>query len=739
MSDGANPFEEAAARVEAGADAHAEAERLVALMTPDERRRCLDGDQPCWAGLTAMGEGDYHRRPFPAARVERIGFPGFAFSDGPRGVVIGPATAFPVSMARGASWDQELEERIGGAIGEELRAVGATLYGGVCVNVLRHPAWGRAQETYGEDPFHVGEMGAALTRGVQRHAMACVKHLAVNSMENARFTVDVTVDDVSLHEVFLPHFRRVVEEGVACVMTAYNSMDGEWCGQNRDLLTGILRGEWGFEGMVISDWIFGLRDAAESVLAGLDVEMPFPMVRATHLDAAVAEGVVSEDDIAAAAARVVATVLRWWPVVSRPAPPIDVLARPQHRSLAREASAASMVLLRNEQVDGGPALPLDPAGLGRLAVVGRLAAVRNLGDGGSSDVWAPSAVTPLDGLRAALDGTDVDVAYDDGADPAAAAALAAGADAAVVVVGYTKDDEGEYIGATSEALTELFPGPDDPALAAAFEAQREAEGDRGWRNPDPDPGGGGFTTGGDRTSLRLHAADEALILAVAAACPRTVVVVTAGSAVIVEPWHASVAAVVLSWYPGMEGGHALADLLLGATEPVGRLPFTVPTDEAHLPPFDRDAGTVVYDGWHGYWRLARDGHRARYPFGFGLSYTDLAIDDAAAAFEASGEGVDAAAHIAVAATVSDHGARPGVEVVQVYAAGAGAPLRLVGFARVPLQPGERSTAEVHVPLSRLARRDPSARRWVAASGPHRVVVARHAEDPDAHTLHVDLG
>ena len=177
-------------------------------MTPDERRWCLDGDLPFWAGLDDLGKGGYHRRTFPAAEVDRLGIPGFHFSDGPRGVVIGPATCFPVSMARGATWDLDLEERIGEAIGRELRAVGADLYGGVCVNVLRHPAWGRAQETYGEDPFHIGELGAALTRGVQRHAMACVKHFALNSMENARFSVDVTVDEQALHEVFLPHFKR---------------------------------------------------------------------------------------------------------------------------------------------------------------------------------------------------------------------------------------------------------------------------------------------------------------------------------------------------------------------------------------------------------------------------------------------------------------------------------------------------------------------------------------------------
>ncbi len=261
------------------ADARETARRIVADMTEDEKLWCLDGDAPFWAGLGYMGRGGYHKSPFYAARVERLGLPGFAFSDGPRGVVVDRATCFPVSMARGATWDVDLEERIGDVIGIELRAIGADLYGGVCVNILRHPAWGRAQETYGEDPHHVGEMGAALTRGIQRHAMACVKHFACNSMENARFRVDIEVDEVALHEVYLPHFKRIVDEGVAVVMSAYNSVNGEFCGDNEPLLTGVLREEWSFEGFVISDWIFGIRDAAKSVVAGLDVEMPYRMVR----------------------------------------------------------------------------------------------------------------------------------------------------------------------------------------------------------------------------------------------------------------------------------------------------------------------------------------------------------------------------------------------------------------------------------------------------------------------------
>ena len=264
-------------------------------------------------------------------------------------------------MARGATFDPDLEERIGEAIGRELRSIGADLFGGICVNVLRHPAWGRAQETYGEDPYLVGEMGAALCRGVQRHAMACVKHLACNSMENARFQVDVTVDEIPLHEVFLPHFRRVVDEGVAVVMSAYNSVNGSWCGENRELLTEVLRGEWGFEGFVISDWIFGIRDAAKSLRAGLDVEMPYHMVRASHLRQALSDGAASWSDVDAAVARVVTTRQRFGPVLA----PSRARARgtglpraPGTREAGRRSVAGAPPQRTGRRCTGAPARPL---------------------------------------------------------------------------------------------------------------------------------------------------------------------------------------------------------------------------------------------------------------------------------------------------------------------------------------------------------------------------------------------
>ena len=717
------PFEEAAAAVAGGADARAEAAALVEAMTPEERRWCLDGDLPFWAGLGDLGTGGYHKRPFPAAVVERLGVPGFRFSDGPRGIVIGPATAFPVSMGRGATWDLDLEERIGDAIGRELRAVGADLYGGVCVNVLRHPAWGRAQETYGEDPFHVGELGAALTRGVQRHAMACVKHFACNSMENARFKVDVTVDEVALHEVFLPHFRRIVDEGVASVMSAYNSVNGEWCGQSHALLRDVLRGEWAFDGFVISDWIFGLRDAGPSVTAGLDVEMPYRMVRSTGLDAAVEAGEVTEEDIAERVVPTVATMLRFAERLAAPRPGREVLACPEHRALAREAATRAIVLLRNEAVDGRPLLPLDAGELRRVAVVGRLAALRNLGDHGSSDVWAPEVVTPVDGLRAAL--PDAEVVHHEGADGVV------GADVAVVVVGYTAADEGEYIGQSGTShLSSLFPGPDDPELAERFTA---AVADDPWPPPPEgvgrQGGGVGFGDGGDRVSLRLHEQDEALVRAVAAANPRTVVAVVSGSAVLMAPWIGTVPAVVQAWYGGMEAGAALADVLLGVASPTGRLPFTVPTDGAHLPPFDREADQVTYDAWHGWWRLERDGHEPAFPFGFGLTYTDFALG------AWSLERVED--ELVLRGTVANTGARDGTDVVQAYGGRQGDRRRLVGFARVAVAAGHESAVELRVPLERLAARDPG-RGWVVPPGRYELRVARHATDPGSGALSVDL-
>src|SRR3984957_10168189 len=453
-------------RLRGGEPIEALVEEILGQLTPQEKLGVLDGDIPFWDGIIDMNVHGYNRTPIPMGRVERLGIPGLLFSDGPRGVVIGHSTAFPVSMARGATWDRELEERVGTAIGLEGRAQGANFFGGVCINLPRHPAWGRVQESYGEDPLLLGEMGAALVRGVQPNMMAVAKHYALNSMENARFTIDVTADDATLHEVFLAHFRRVVDEGLDGIMTAYNSVNGEWAGENERLLQGVLRDQWGFEGVTVSDFIWGLRDAAKSLKAGLDVEEPFAQQRAQHLSSALADGSVTDNHVDRAGRRILGTQLRYAARRRDSEPSPSVVFSDEHRALAREVAGRAMVLLKNDPVEGRPLLPLDARALESVAVIGRLADVANTGDHGSSDVRSPSVVTPLEGLRAALPGVEITHTAVD--DPAQAAEAAGAVDIALVIVGYTADDEGEYIGSEAFAdprLLATFPPPgDNPAV-----------------------------------------------------------------------------------------------------------------------------------------------------------------------------------------------------------------------------------------------------------------------------------
>ncbi len=718
-------YAEACQAVAAGTPPEDAARELVAAMTPEERLWCLDGDGPALTGLGFLGEDGYYKAPFPAARVDRVGLPGVIFADGPRGSVIGNGTCFPVSMARGATWDLVLEERVGEAIGRELRAAGATLTGAVCVNLLRHPAWGRAQETYGEEPYHVGELGAAFVRGLQRHVMACVKHFACNSMENVRFSVDIEIDEVALHEVYLPHFRRIIDEGVASVMSAYNSVNGEWCGQNRALLTDVLRDEWAFPGFVISDWVFGVRDAVASVAAGLDIEMPYRMVRARDLPVALERGDASWKDVDAAAERVVATQLRFDDLLSAPPAPRSVIGCDEHRKLAREVAARSVVLLRNEVVGGRPVLPLPADAC--VAVIGRLADSVNLGDCGSSDVWDLDCHSVADGLRSALER----VIHDDGDDLERAAAAAQGADVAVVVVGYTYLDEGEFLGGIDPLLQELFPLADEPEVVERFQ-QGLAKLPPTIRPERLGTRPRGIPVGGDRASLRLPTGDVELIRVVAAANPRTVVAIEAGSAVIVSEWVEEVPAVVQAWYGGCRAGPGLADVLLGTVDPSARLPLSVPFDEDHLPSFDRQATSFRYDRWHGWRHLARSGRAPAFPFGFGLSYTIFEVGDVEVYLEADA--------IVVTGVVRNSGTRNGSDVIQVYAElpDPDAPPRLIGFARVEVDAGAGAPFELTVPVERLATRDAVRHAWAAAQGRHQIIVARYAGDPDAHTTEIAL-
>jgi beta-glucosidase len=692
-------------------------ERAKALrdnLSLEEKISLMHGQLSLWPGIAAMtAPGGYSSQFWVAGEVAPVGVPGLRFTDGPRGVILDGGTTFPVSMARGAAWDPALEERIGDAIGREIRALGGNYFGGVCINLLRHPAWGRAQETYGEDPHHLGVLGAALTHGVQRHVMACVKHFALNSMENARFKVDVTIDQRALHEIYLPHFKRVVDEGVASVMSAYNSVNGEWCGQNPELLTGVLKTRWGFQGFVVTDFIFGMRDAKKAALAGQDVEMPFGILFSRDLKGLIEHGEVPLERVDDAALRILRAQVRFGQGRNPQDYGPDAVGCKAHQRLAREAAQKSIVLLKN---DGG-LLPLRNAR--RLAVFGRLADTPNTGDGGSSNTRPAYVVTPLAGLRAAV-GDMVELAYDDGEDPARLAAAAERADAALVVVGYTHADEGEYIPPDIFAdFLPSFPPPD--AEYAAF-----AEGAQGGAMDT------GMPLGGDRERLSLNPRDEALIQAVCAANPRTIVAVMAGSAVIMEAWAHRAQAILMLWYPGQEGGHAFADVITGAISPSGKLPCTFPVKAEDLPFFDRNATKIVYDLWHGYRKLERDGAAPAFPFGFGLSYTTFEY----AGLKLAREELQASDTVEAAVEVTNAGAVSGEEVVQLYVATEGskverAPKELKAFARVALAPGETRTVRLSVPAADLGYFDAATSGWVVEPIAYAAIVGRHAADPDA--------
>ncbi|SHN47372.1 glycoside hydrolase family 3 protein [Cryptosporangium aurantiacum] len=680
------------------------ARSLTAQLTDAELLWLLDGDESLRRGGRAMARA-YNTVPIEAGRVDRLGIPGIRFTDGPRGVVVGASTAFPAAIARAAAFDVEQERGIGAVIGREGRAQGANLFAGICVNVPPFPGWGRSQESYGEDPLLAGAMGAALTDGVRPWLLTCVKHYALNSMEEARFTVDVRVDEDVLHEVYLPHFRAVVEAGADAVMSAYNAVNGVWAGESHDLLTRVLRETWGFDGFVMTDFIFGLRDPVGSVAAGQDLEMPFRQQRATALPGALRDGRLARADVERAAARLLAAQLRL-AVRARRTPSSTVVASAPHRTLARDAAVRGAVLLRNQVVGDAPVLPLALGDADRIVVFGRLADAPNLGDTGSSKVRPPATVSVLDGLRERL-GDRVHHATD--------TTSAADAAAAIVVVGLTTQDEGEaMIGIDAEAAR-LLGGVARRRWVAAVIARLAGLAARR-----------SGMSGGDRRELHLHSDDVALITAVSAANPRTVVVVIGGGTIMLDPWDEHVPGILLAWYPGMEGGHAVTDVLLGDAEPGGRLPVVIPRRRADLPTVDWKARTAHYPRWFGQRKLDRDGVVAAYPFGFGLGYTTFSIDDVVLG-PISGELVRATA------TVRNTGDRAGRHVVQLYATRTDERTSrvLIGFAPVSIVAGGTEAVMIEATLRPL-------RTWTGNGfGPVptelTVEAAAYAGDPHAAT------
>lgn len=692
---------------ESGADAVAQ--ELVGKMSLEEKIAQMYGESYS-GGLIKFLANILIRKRFPHVYVgqnERLGIPPWVLSDGPRGArvlskEIDNVTTFPVAMSRGASWDVDLEQRVHEVIASEMRANGTNYAATPCINLLRHPGWGRAQETYGEDPWHLGEFGLAAVKGIEKHkVMACPKHYALNSIENSRWVVDVKVDERSLREVYLPHFKKTIQEGQpASLMSAYNSVNGDFCGSNKALLTDILRDDWGFKGFVSTDWLFGLYDGPKGVQAGLDVEMPFGKYYTVEtLRQAIETGDISEADIDAIVQRILATRLPYALGDDQDQYPQSIIGKESSVQLAREAAEQGMVLLKNENV-----LPLSKTSNKKVAVIGRLADVENTGDQGSSNSTAPYVRTPYQGIKAHQEALGNQVTLDDGSQLERAKTLAEQADEVVVVVGFTFEDEGEYILMSREVMEQ------------SAEAG-QAVGEKG--------------VGGDRDNLRLRAEDEALIQALAETNEKLVVVYVGGSAIDMSAWDEKVPAILYVWYGGMEGGTALARILYGDVSPSGKLPFSIAQNATDYPHFTPFAKSITYDYYHGYTLFDKKNTEVAYPFGFGLSYANFAYDS----LQVSNPEMGKQDVLQLSVQVRNEGNMAAKEIVQLYVGFSNStvdrPVKLLrDFAKVTLAPGETKEVSLQVAAEDLARYDTKLQKWVVDAMEYEIYVGASSREKD---------
>ncbi|MGA8530530.1 MAG: glycoside hydrolase family 3 C-terminal domain-containing protein [Acidobacteriaceae bacterium] len=592
-----------------------------------------------------------HYRYVPG--IPRLGIPAFPMTNGPAGAGPGgaspqlPATALPAPIALAASWDPALAHRYGVIAAEETRGLASDLLEAPDINIVRVPQNGRTFESYSEDPYLDGQMAVATIEGIQSVGiMANVKHYIANNQEENRHGINEIVDERALREIYMPGFKAAVQEGdVASVMCAYPKVNGSFNCENKPLLSGILEGEWKFRGFVLSDW-GAVHSTVPSALAGLDLEMPTGVYFGDALKTAVQQGQVPMATIDEMLVRRFVTMMRFGLFGAPPKQlrPIPVL---EDGRASREIAEQGMVLLKNQN----NILPIDTTNLRSVALIGPAAIAARTGGGGSSHVIPLYSIAPVNGIEAHMP-LQKHVDLLDGCDLEAAVAAARRDDLVVVMVG---DNETE--------------GRDHP--------------------------------------IELPAAQNAMIEAVAAANPKTIVVLKSGSALLM-PWIDSVAAVLEAWYPGEEDGNAVADVLFGDVNPSGKLPMTFPksVDQtfARNPEWYPGNGQEVHydENLEVGYRWYQSQHLTPlFPFGFGLSYTTFSISDLRA-IPAAGKTYAEQVEL----TVTNTGHRAGAEVAQVYLKfpsipeGDEPPLRLVAFRKVTLAPGE--SKRITLPLDARA-------------------------------------
>ena len=667
-----------------------------------------------------------------SAPIARLGIPAIKMADGPMGVrswagssavtnssanpVKVETTAFPAGVAMAATWDTALVEREGQAIGQEVKALGRDMILGPTVNINRVPLWGRNFEGYGEDPYLSGQMGVAYIRGVQGEGVIpSLKHFAANNEEYERHRVNATIDERTLHEIYLPAFKAAVQQGgVWNVMSAYNKVNGVHCGENDYLLNQVLKKEFGFKGFVVSDW-GSTYSTAPTVNAGMDVEMPGgpPMkawlarpqtqasgngdgwLTADKVLAEVKAGHISEATLDDNVSSILRVILESG-IMDHPHTQTGEVDTPEQQKVARQGETEGIVLLKNE----GSLLPLDAAKIRTIAVIGPNAVVARTGGGGSSLVRPKYVVSPLDGIKKRA-GAGIQIV-------SALGVGMEGEDAA--------HDTPEARAQDLKEATDAAAKADIAVLVVGRYNKLESEG---------------F----DVKTMDLPAGQDELIAAVEKANPHTVVVLNSGDPVTMTKWLDTTPALLDMWYGGQEGGNALAAILFGDANPSGKLPVSLPKKFEDSPAAKNYPGQnleVNYaEGIYvGYRYYDTKNVEPQFPFGFGLSYTTFEYSDLKLGQITHG-GINGLWQFSV--KVRNTGQRAGAEVVQLYVHDGHAKIdrpvhELKAFSRVELKPGESQTIQFKLNNSAFEYWSPETKEWTMGSGPFEVQVGASSRD-----------
>lgn len=706
--------------------AEADIDSLITLMTLEEKLRLIHASSS-----------------FTSGGVERLGIPELVFSDGPHGVrhehgrgwqaledADDEATYLPVGISLASTWNKDFGYEYGAVLGREAKERGKNVLLGPGVNIIRSPLNGRNFEYLSEDPFLTGAMGVGYVQGLQEQGVAaCAKHYTANNQETDRHNIDALISQRALHEIYLPAFRAVVQDGGAwSIMGAYNKVNGQYATHHEYLNNEVLKGDWAFDGVVLSDWA-SVKDTREALLYGTDIEMGTELLRdfnnpeydefylANPAQEMIESGEIEEHHVDEKVRRVLRLMQRTTALADHGEGARNTAA---HQQTALEVAREGIVLLKNDGL-----LPLDQSEVQTVAVIGHNANRKFAGRGGSSQVPALYEITPLEGIQN-LVGENVEVVYAEGYEPYYDESLFRGEGGDAASQSRENRQDVELARTANQDLMDEAVALAERADVVIFVG--------GWiHGHEGMPWGQGTydAEARDKLNLKLIFGQEELLRRLNEVNEQTAVVLMGGSNVEMSNWLPETSAYLHAWYPGMEGGTAIAEILFGEVNPSGKLPMTFANSHEEYPShsigeFPGDETVDYTEGiFVGYRYFDTEEKPVVFPFGFGLSYTSFEFSD----LQLSRQGDK----VMVQATITNTGEREGAEVVQVYVhqknPSVDRPIReLKGFDKVQLQPGESATVNVELEESAFMFYHPDELKWVMESGEFEIHVGNSSRD-----------